>query len=333
MKTPSSQRAATRGVPPNRRASDVSSPIPQRAVQAVTFAVVLGLAACSPGETGQAAGGSAEAPGSGATQQEAGSEPRIYGSFNFAESCSYDAGRDVYVVPNLALRGEGNENDGFVSLVAPNGTVRELRWIEGSPEGPPLSDPLGSDIVDGVFYVADANNIRSFDLETGEYLGSETVEGATGFNDIEVAQDGTIYATQTRAPERVYRVDPDGASSIFVDGSPLAAPNGVAFDPDGNIVVVNVESADVLTFSPDGELLRTVQAHDSGNDGLVILPDGTTYVSSVRNGTVGVIPPDGEAEVIATGVPSAASMCYDSSRDRLVVPMNAWNALAFVDLD
>lgn len=305
-------------------------------VRSLALATVLaGLAACGSGETGSAQGGSGSesSPSSETAQATAQDAPRIYGSFNFAESCSYDAGRDVYVVPNLALRGEGNENDGFVSLVTPSGTVRELRWIEGSPDGPPLSDPLGSDIVDGVFYVADANNIRSFDLGTGEYLGSETVQDATGFNDIEVAQDGTIYATQTRAPERVYRVAPDGASSIFVDGSPLSAPNGVAFDPDGNIVVVNVGSADVLTFSPEGELLRTEQAHDAGNDGLVILPDGTKYVSSVRNGTVGVIPPGGEAEVIATDIPSAASMCYDSSRDRLIVPMNSWNALAFVGLN
>ncbi|MFW6200837.1 MAG: gluconolaconase, partial [Gemmatimonadota bacterium] len=79
--------------------------------------------------------------------------------------------------------------------------------------------------------------------------------------------------------------------------------------------------------------LRTEQAHDPGNDGLVILPDGTKYVSSVRNGTVGVIPPGGEAEVIADKIPSAASMCYDPTRNRLIIPMNAWNALAFVDLD
>ena len=297
--------------------------------------LILGLGACGPAETGQAGEDGAGDPASAPPTRAAGSQesPRIYGSFHFAESCSYDPTRDLYVAPNLALRGEGNENDGFVSLVNPDGTVNDLRWIEGSEDGPTLNDPLGSDIVDGVFYVADANNIRSFDVETGEHLETVTVDGATGFNDIEVAEDGTIYATQTRAPERVYRVDPDGSSSIFVDGSPLSAPNGVAFDPDGNIVVVNVESADVLTFSPDGELLQTEQAHDPGNDGLVVMPDGTKYVSSVRQGTVGVIPPGGEAEVIATGIPSAASMCYDPTRNRLIIPMNAWNALAFVELN
>jgi sugar lactone lactonase YvrE len=75
---------------------------------------------------------------------------------------------------------------------------------------------------------------------------------------------------------------PDGSSSVFVDGAPLSRPNGVAFDPEGNIVVVNVESADIHTFSPSGELLSTRQSLDPGNDGLVILEDGTMYVSSVR---------------------------------------------------
>lgn len=258
---------------------------------------------------------------------------RVFGGFHFAESCSYAPDHDLYVAPNLANRGAGFENDGYVSLINPDGTVHTFRFIAGGRDGVTLNDPLGSYIRDGIFYVADANVVRSFDMSTGEPLESVTVEGATGFNDIEVAEDGTIYATQTRAPERLYRVAPDGSSSIFVDGPPLAAPNGVAFDPDGNIVVVNVESADILTFSPSGELLETEQAHDSGNDGIVILPDGTKYVSSVRNGTVGVVRPGEEAEVIAVGIPSAASMCYDPTRNRLVVPMNSNHGLAFIDLD
>ena len=38
-------------------------------------------------------------------------------------------------------------------------------------------------------------------------------------------------------------------------------------------------------------------------------------------------------EVIASGIPSAASMTYDSKRNRLVIPMNDWNAMAIVELN
>ena len=43
-------------------------------------------------------------------------------------------------------------------------------------------------------------------------------------------------------------------SSIFLQGAPLRQPNGIAFDPQGNIVVVNIGNNEVLTFSPAGQL-------------------------------------------------------------------------------
>jgi len=36
--------------------------------------------------------------------------------------------------------------------------------------------------------------------------------------------------------------------------------------------------------------------------------------------------------VIAEGIPSAASMCYDSKQNQLVIPLNPNNALAFIPL-
>lgn len=263
---------------------------------------------------------------------------RVYGSFHFAESCSYDATRDLYVAPSAGNRRHPDfENDGYVSLINPDGTVHTLKWIGQTREGLTLHDPLGSDIINDRFYVVDGNIVRWFDLMTGTPLGSHVIEGGVRFNDLEVAADGTVYMTQTGAedgsiPERVFRMTPDGEGSIFVDGPPLSRPNGVAFDNDGNIVVVNVGTADILTFSPDGELLMTEQSLDAGNDGLVILEDGTKYVSSVRQGTIARIRPGEEPELVASGIPSAASMCYDPTRERLIVPMNSWFALAFVEL-
>ena len=153
---------------------------------------------------------------------------------------------------------------------------------------------------------------------------------------IYVAPDGTIYGTQTgdTNPDtwRIYKVTPQGQSSVFYQGAPMNRPNGIAFDPQGNIVVCHIGTNDVHTFSPDGRLLKTEQAVDPGNDGLAITADGTKYVSSVMRGTISRIRPGQPAEIVASGIPSPASMTYDPKRNRLVVPMNDWNAIAFVEL-
>src|SRR5690606_9865519 len=149
--------------------------------------------------------------------------------------------------------------------------------------------------------------------------------------------DGTIYASNTgnvqqNLPQRIYKITASGQSSVFVDGAPLALPNGVAIDQDGNIVVVNIGDNNVLTFDKAGKLIKTEQAAEGGNDGVVVLPDGTKYVSSVRSGSVSRIRPGQKAEVIASGIPAAASMCYDSRQNQLVIPLNNNNALAFIPL-
>lgn len=262
---------------------------------------------------------------------------KTYGGFRFAESISYDAERDLYVAVNAGMPQDVVANDGYVSLVNPDGTAHTLKWIGINRNGLTLNHPLGSYIRNNLLYVADIDTVRWFDMKTGQPRGSVTVEGVSRFNDLEVAEDGTIYATQTGDQNsdtwRVYKVTPQGNSSIFVKGSPLKQPNGVAFDEKGNIVVVNIGSNDVLTFSPAGKLLLTEQSIDAGNDGIAILPDGTKYVSSVRQGTVARIRPGQKAEFIASGIPSAASMTYDPKRNRLVIPMNDWNAVTFVDLN
>ena len=287
------------------------------------------------------------------------SNVKVYGSIYSAESCSYDPGRGVIVVPNRGVPQNVQTNNAWVSLLNHDGSVHTARWIgvqNPADRGnltPPLvlNEPYGSDIANGMLYVADRDGgttekepsvavIRKFNLQTGAPAGEIRVERSAWFNDIEVADNGTIYATQTGdrsdKPDtttwQVWKITPDGTASIFVQGPPLRQPNGVAFDPQGNIVVVNIANADVVTFSQTGQPVRTETAAQVGNDGLVIMPDGTKYVSSVLNGGVSRIRA-GKAELIARNIPSAASMCYDAGANQLVIPMNPNNGLAFVRLE
>ena len=266
-------------------------------------------------------------------RMEMSSNVKVFGSFHFTESCTFDPQRNLILSMNAGERSEGAAPDGFVSLINPDGSVHTSKWIGATRDGLELIDPIGSAVRNGVLYTVDSGFVRSFDLATGRPMRSIEIPGAGFLNGIGVADDGTIYVSDTRPGELIYKVTPDGASSVFAQGAPLAVPNGVAIDNDGNIVVVNIGSNAVITYSPAGEVVRTEYAAESGNDGVVVTADGTKYVSSVRFGSVSKIAPGQGAEVIATGIPSAASMCYDSVQHQLVIPMNPNNALAFVRLE
>ncbi len=255
---------------------------------------------------------------------------KVFGSFHFCESTTFDPGRNLILAMNSGDRSDPKKNDGYVSLLNPDGSVHTAKWIGATRNGLELYNPLGSNIKDGVLYTVDIDHVRSFDLATGKPLKSIHVPGSTLLNGIAVADDGTVYASNTRPDQRVYKVTPDGESFIFAEGDPINLPNGVAMDMDGNIVVVNVGSTAVVTFNPKGDIVRIEHAVESGNDGVIVLENGTKYVCSVRFGSVSRIRPGQKAEVIATGIPSAASMCYDSTQHQLVIPMNNNHAVAFL---
>jgi hypothetical protein len=273
---------------------------------------------------------------------------RVYGAVVSAESCSYDAARGLILVVNRGANQNEVPNDGFVSLLNHDGSVHTARWIGATRNGLVLNHPFGSEIHRGRLYLADSDGgtadgaprvavLRRFDMGTGAPAGEIQGPEAPWLNDIAVARDGTVYASQTGAADgsvamRIYRVTPAGQISVFLEGAPLSRPNGVAIDNDGNIVVVNLGDTAVMTFSPAGKLLRTEHSAQEGSDGLVIMRDGTKYVSSVLKGGVSRIRPGRHAELIATGIPNAASMCFDSGANQLVIPMNPNNGVAFLKL-
>lgn len=284
----------------------------------------------------------------------------VYGALGSAESCIYDPERELIVVPNRGVSQQVQTNNAWVSLINHDGSVHTSKWIgiqspsQRSELSPPLvfNEPLGSTIAGGILYVADRDGgtgnddpsvavIRRFNMETGKPLEDIRIEDSPWINDITVAEDGTIYTTQTgdlgQNPDpqswRVWEISPQGNISVFTVGNPINIPNGIAIDPDGNIVVVNFGNPDVLTFSPDGELLKTEKAVQAGGDGIEIMPDGTKYISSVRQGGISRISPDGTAELIAENIPSAASICYDSDANQLIVPMTSQHTLGFIPLD
>src|SRR6202008_3791965 len=125
-----------------------------------------------------------------------------YGSIFSAESCSYDPERGVIVVPNRGVTQNVQTNDSWVSFLNHDGSVHTARWIGVQNPGARasltprlvLNEPYGSDIANGVLYLADRDGgtgpadpsvavVRRFNLKTGAPAGEVRVDKSPWFND------------------------------------------------------------------------------------------------------------------------------------------------------
>ncbi len=279
-----------------------------------------------------ACGQDADAPSADAGAAAPAEAVQVTG-FSNPESVVYDPEGDRYLVGNVG--GFGPDNDGFISAVNPDGTIAELRFIEGSDDAP-LANALGTGVHDGMLYVADSPYVRVFDLESREPVAAHMVENAGFLNDLEVAADGTVYVSDMGSEEpeswRVIQISPDGTVSVFAEGEALQRPNGLEIDNDGRIVLGAVAAPMLVMLSPDsGEVEQTITLPDGGYDGVVILDDG--YIVSDPFGPgiyrVGL---DGESTLISDTIEQPASLGYDDTRNVVLVPQLQQNAITLLPL-
>jgi hypothetical protein len=257
-------------------------------------------------------------------------EDHLLTGFNGPESATHDRRRDAYIVSNM--NGRGPANDGYLSRVSPDGLV-VAHWIEGGRDGVALHDPMGTEISGNTLYVVDSpDHVRLFDRRRGTPLRSFVVPGAKRLNDLAVAEDGTIYVTDS-SPDKgaIYRIARDGAVSVVAKGEALGRPNGIALDAAGNIVTVGLATRDIVTRSPSGSIVSVLHNPGLGNDGLFVLKDGGRLTSSVADGTLAHVRPDDSVHVVATGLPGAASITYDVKRQLVIIPQLRENAVRFFD--
>ena len=146
---------------------------------------------------------------------------KVFGSFHFSESCTFDPNKNLVLAMNTGNRGDASVNDGYVSLINPDGSVHTPKWIGATRDGLDLYDPLGSAVSNGVLYTVDSPYVRLFDLDTGSPLRSIAVPDSTLLNGIAVSDDGTVYASNTRPVGQIWK----SPQTVMSPSSPLALPS------------------------------------------------------------------------------------------------------------
>ncbi len=259
------------------------------------------------------------------------------------ESVLYDGQADVYLVSNINGSPLEKDDNGFISRVAPDGSVLTLKWIDGAAADVTLNAPKGTGVNGDTLFVADIDAVRLFNRTTGAPLGSRDVPGATFLNDLAVGPDGTVYVTdsglkagpQGFAPtgtDAVYRFDAAGRPVAVAKDTALGRPNGVLADQAG-LVVVTFGSGEAYQLDVASGKRTLLPKPPAGSlDGVVRLADGSLLVSSwdgkavYRSATGGA----GAWTVAVDSVEAPADIGYDTKRKRLLVPLFTANVVRTV---
>ena len=265
------------------------------------------------------------------------------GGFLKPESAVYDADADRYLVSNINGVGLIKDDNGFISVLSPDGQIANLKWIEGGKNKVTLDAPKGMAIGKGVLYVADITVVRQFDSKTGARLADIAVPGSTSLNDIALAPGGTIYVSDTgkkvaadgtslesNGQDAIYVVD-SGRARVLTKRTELGSPNGILWTDKGLIVVTNDDSGEIYRLDDERRRQDVTRLPGGKLDGLLALGDSllvTSWAASaIYRGTMG-----GAFVVAIADVKSPADIGYDTKRGRLLVPRLLDDTVAVYEL-
>jgi hypothetical protein len=245
------------------------------------------------------------------------------------ESVLYDADNDRYLVSNINGNPFDKDNNGFISVLSPDGTVANLKWIEGGKNKVKLDAPKGSAIVKGVLYVADITVVRTFDLKTGAPKADIPVAGAIFLNDVAAGPDGKVYvsdssfkvsktgAFESAGTDAVYVIE-KGKAKALAKSPELHQPNGVAWTDKG-LVVCSMGAPEVFRLDEKGAKQDATKTPSAGLDGLVQVGDSLLVTSweasSLLRGKLG-----GTFDTALPEQKSPADIGYDTKRGRVLMP-------------
>jgi sugar lactone lactonase YvrE len=262
--------------------------------------------------------------------------------FQTPESIAYDDANDRYLVSNINGSPGEADNNGYISLVSPDGKMILEKFIAGGVNKVQLSAPKGTAIANGFLYVADLDTVRMFDLKTGAPKGSVKIPGATFLNDVDADAQGKVYVSDTGVKVGAHGFEPTGTDAVYVidkankvkplaKSPDLGKPNGVYAGDKTGLWVVTFGAAKVYRLDDKGKKQDETTLPAGSLDGIIKNGDDL-YISSWETSSVYKGRPGGTFTVAIPNVKSPADIGLDTKRKRILVPLFSDNAIEAYDI-
>ena len=244
-----------------------------------------------------------------------------------------------YFISNINGESDAHDNNGFITKLSDDGRITAFKFIEGGRGNVTLHAPKGMAVVDDVLYVTDLDTLRAFDKTTGKSLSAIVLPRPTNANSpqslVDVAADGRghLYLAD-QLGNAIYRLNltPELTLSLYVSGSHLAGPSGVAVHPKtGHVVVVSFDSGKIFDITPEGALTELVSngfftARFQNLSGIDFDRWGSMYVADATKGKIWRMGPNKKFQVIAEYLPSPTDLGIDRANHLILVPYQDSNA-------
>lgn len=269
---------------------------------------------------------------SGDTADSASTDPITVSGFASPESVLYDAEGDVYLVSNINGGPADLDDNGFISKLAPDGTVLDLYFIDGASPTVELNGPKGSYIKGDWLWVADIDVVRVFDRETGAPLHTFPVAGSTFLNDLTGNGEDGVFVSDSAVSDgttSLWAVNSGGDTFLQTTGTDLAKPNGLLFQYPS---ILALSDGGVVTVELNGQIASREELPAGKLDGIVVDQTGRYLVSSWDSESI-YGSSDAGWEVVATDLPSPADIGYDATRNRLLIPLFQENQVTILPLE
>jgi sugar lactone lactonase YvrE len=262
--------------------------------------------------------------------------------FQTPESIAYDEANDRYLVSNVNGNPTEADNNGYISLVSPDGKVILEKFIAGGVNKVTFNAPKGTAIANGKLYVADLDTVRMFDLTTGAPKGEIKIPGATFLNDVDADASGKVYVSDTGVKLGAKGFEPTGTDAIYVidktnKAKPLiktpdlGRPNGVYAGDKTGLWVVTFGVGKVYRVDDKGKKQDDTPLPAGQLDGIVKFGDDL-YISSWETSSVYKGKPNGTFVPVIQNVKSPADIGLDTKRKRILVPLFTENAIEAYDI-
>jgi hypothetical protein len=243
--------------------------------------------------------------------------------FVMPESASYDPGTNALYVSNINSPDMSPNGQGYITQLGLDGTVMKEKFAEG------LNAPKGTFVAGTTLYVAGVEEVVEIDLSSGQVTTRHAVPGATFVNDLAVAEDGTIYATETMQGA-IYTIA-NGTATQFVADPALAGANGILID-GGRLLIAtlgdisggfqnlkpsNIKAVDIATKAitdfGSAEPIGTLDGIEPVQGGVLVTDNGGGRLVKVAE--------DGTATEIGQTGAGSADFEFVADQNLVVIPL------------